>query len=137
MSERTAPRILVVDDSEAGLLLVSSVLSLAGFLVDTAVSSQEVLEQLKARTPDLILMDGQLPGQDGLALTRQLKADPATAGIPIVALTAHAMPADRDLALAAGCNGYISKPIDTRILPDQLRAVLREEPSLVATRREE
>ena len=132
MSERRAPRILVVDDSEAGLLLVSSVLSVAGFLVDTAGSSKEVLEQLKARRPDLILMDVQLPGQDGLALTRQLKADPATAQIPIVALTAHAMPTDRDLALAAGCNGYISKPIDTRNLPDQVRAVLLEEPSPVS-----
>jgi CheY-like chemotaxis protein len=132
VSERRAPRILVVDDSEAGLLLVSSVLSVAGFLVDTAGSSKEVLEQLKARRPDLILMDVQLPGQDGLALTRQLKADPATAQIPIVALTAHAMPTDRDLALAAGCNGYISKPIDTRNLPDQVRAVLLEEPSPVS-----
>ena len=128
MSKPRAPRILVVDDSEAGLLLVSSVLQLAGFLVDTAGSSQEVLRQLKARVPDLILMDVQLPGQDGLALTRQLKADPATARIPIVALTAHAMATDRDLALAAGCNGYISKPIDTRIFPDQIRAVLLGEP---------
>ena len=128
MSKPRAPRILVVDDSEAGLLLVSSVLQLAGFLVDTAGSSQEGLRQLKAREPDLILMDVQLPGQDGLALTRQLKADPATARIPIVALTAHAMATDRDLALAAGCNGYISKPIDTRIFPDQIRAVLLGEP---------
>jgi CheY-like chemotaxis protein len=128
VSKPRAPRILVVDDSEAGLLLVSSVLQLAGFLVYTAGSSQEVLRQLKARMPDLILMDVQLPGQDGLALTRQLKADPATARIPIVALTAHAMATDRDLALAAGCNGYISKPIDTRIFPDQIRAVLLGEP---------
>ena len=66
MSKPRAPRILVVDDSEAGLLLVSSVLQLAGFLVDTAGSSQEVLRQLKVRMPDLILMDVQLPGQDGL-----------------------------------------------------------------------
>lgn len=128
MSERKAPRILVIDDNDAGLLLVCSVLTLAGFLVDTAGSSQEVLGQLKARTPDLILMDVQLPGQDGLALTRQLKADPATARIPIVALTAHAMATDRELALAAGCDGYISKPIDTRIFPDQIRAALLGQP---------
>jgi CheY-like chemotaxis protein len=63
----------------------------------------------------------QLPGQDGLSLTRQLKAHPATAAIPIVALTAHAMPGDREQALAAGCVGYISKPIDTRTLGDQVR----------------
>jgi CheY-like chemotaxis protein len=74
--------------------------------------------------PDLILMDVQLPGQDGLSLTRQLKADPATAAIPIVALTAHAMASDRDDALSAGCVGYISKPIDTRTLGDLVRGFL-------------
>jgi CheY-like chemotaxis protein len=77
-----------------------------------------------ARRPDLILMDVQMPGQDGLSLTRQLKADPATVTIPIVALTAHAMDGDRELALAAGCSGYISKPIDTRTFGDQVRAFL-------------
>jgi CheY-like chemotaxis protein len=70
------------------------------------------------------LMDVQLPGQDGLALTRQLKADPATATIPIVALTAHAMASHREEALAAGCSGYITKPIDTRLLGDQVRGFL-------------
>jgi CheY-like chemotaxis protein len=118
------PRILVVDDNEAGQLLVCSVLQPQEFLVDSAGSAVEVLERLKAHTPDLILMDVQLPGQDGLSLTRQLKADPATAAIPIVALTAHAMPGDREQALAAGCVGYISKPIDTRTLGDQIREFL-------------
>jgi CheY-like chemotaxis protein len=121
---KTSPRILVVDDNEAGQLLVCSVLQLHGFRVDSAGSAAEVLERLSGSRPDLILMDVQLPGQDGLSLTRQLKADPATAAIPIVALTAHAMPGDRDLALAAGCVGYISKPIDTRTLGDQIRGFL-------------
>jgi CheY-like chemotaxis protein len=97
---------------------------LDGFLVDSADSSENVLERLKGRMPDLILMDVQLPGQDGLSLTRQLKADPATAGVPIVALTANAMPGDRERAFAAGCIGYISKPIDTRTLGDQIRDYL-------------
>jgi CheY-like chemotaxis protein len=116
-----APLILVVDDNDAGLLLVRTVLELDGFRIDSAASAEEVLVRLKARTPDLILMDVQLPGQDGLSLTRQLKADPGTAGIPIVALTAHAMAGDREQALAAGCIGYMSKPIDTRTFGDDIR----------------
>jgi CheY-like chemotaxis protein len=116
--------ILVVDDNYGGLLLASAVLQREGFRVDSAGSSEEVLERLNAQLPDLILMDVQLPGQDGLSLTRQLKADPATAAIPIVALTAHAMASDRDDALSAGCAGYISKPIDTRTLGDLVRGFL-------------
>jgi CheY-like chemotaxis protein len=120
----TSPLILVVDDNYAGLLLVTSVLALDGFRVDSAASSDEVFQRLKVRLPDLILMDVQLPGQDGLSLTRQLKANPTTAGIPIVALTAHAMPGDREAAIAAGCTDYFSKPIDTRRFSDQVRAIL-------------
>jgi len=85
------------------------------------------MESLNARTPDLILMDVQLPGQDGLALTRQLKANPPTATIPIVALTARAMAGDREQAIAAGCIGYITKPINTRTFGDQLREFLPAE----------
>jgi len=128
-----SPLILVVDDNDAGLLLVCSVLQLEGFRVDSAGSSEEVIERLSEHLPDLILMDVQLPGQDGLALTRQLKADPATAAIPIVALTAHAMAGDRKQALAAGCSGYISKPIDTRTLGDQVRELLPAERLEIAT----
>ena len=126
-----SPLVLVVDDNEAGQLLASSVLELGGFRVDCARSSDEVLERLSARLPDLILMDVQLPGQDGLSLTRQLKADPATAAVPIVALTAHAMAGDRELALAAGCSGYISKPVDTRTLCDQVREFMPAVPTPV------
>ena len=118
--------ILVVDDNEGGLLLAASVLQREGFRVDSAGSSEEVLERLSVRRPNLILMDVQLPGQDGLSLTRQLKADPATAAIPIVALTAHAMASDREQAMAAGCIGYISKPIETRTLGDLVRGFLAE-----------
>lgn len=121
---RRSSLILVVDDNEAGLLLAGAVLQREGFQVDSAASSEEVLQWLARRSPDLILMDVQLPGQDGLSLTRQLKADPATAAIPIVALTAHAMASDREEALAAGCVGYISKPIETRTLGDLVRGFL-------------
>ena len=123
---RKSGLILVVDDNEGGLLLASAVLQREGFRVDSAGSADEVLERLSARVPDLILMDVQLPGQDGLSLTRQLKADPATAPIPIVALTAHAMATDREQAMAAGCIGYISKPIETRTLGDLIRGFLAE-----------
>ena len=121
------PLILVVDDNEAGQFLARSVLELEGFRVQTASSSQQVRDQVISRRPDLILMDVQLPGQDGLALTRQLKLEPATAAIPIVALTASAMRGDRERALAAGCVGYISKPIDTRVLGDLVRGFLPRE----------
>ncbi len=123
---RSPGLILVVDDNEGGLLLASAVLQREGFRVDSAGSAEEVLERLSVRAPDLILMDVQLPGQDGLSLTRQLKADPATASIPIVALTAHAMATDREQAMAAGCIGYISKPIETRTLGDLIRGFLAE-----------
>lgn len=124
MSSGASHLILVVDDNDAGLVLARAVLEAQGFRIDTAGSSIEVLERLGTRTPDLILMDVQLPGQDGLALTRQLKADPATSAIRIVALTAHAMAGDRELALEAGCIGYISKPVNTRTLGDQVRTFL-------------
>jgi CheY-like chemotaxis protein len=123
-----SPLVLVVDDNEAGQLLASVVLELAGFRVDIAGSSAEVLQRVLERMPDLVLMDVQLPGQDGLALTRRLKADPATASIRIVALTAYAMAGDREQAFDAGCIGYITKPIDTRTLGAQVRQFLAMEP---------
>ena len=119
--------ILVVDDNVAGLELVRFVLEIEGFRVETAASSGEVLQRLKVNTPDLILMDVQLPGQDGLSLTRQLKADPASSHIPIVALTAHAMEGDREQALAAGCSGYVTKPINTRTFGEEVKEFLSAE----------
>lgn len=116
--------ILVVEDNEANQLLVRAVLELEGYRVALAGSAPEALDQLRASPPDLILMDVQLPGEDGLTLTRQLKADPATRQIPVVALTAHAMMGDRELALNAGCVGYIAKPIDTRTFGAEVRQYL-------------
>jgi len=116
--------ILLVEDNEANQMLASAVLELEGFDVHVAGSAVEALDQITEGVPDLILMDVQLPGQDGLSLTRQLKNDPATAAIPIVALTAHAMSGDRATALGAGCAGYISKPIDTKTFGALVRRYL-------------
>jgi CheY-like chemotaxis protein len=118
--------ILVVEDNPANQMLVQAVLELDGYSVVLAASADEALEQIARARPDLILMDVQLPGQDGLSLTRRLKSDPATAAIPVVALTAHAMHGDRDLALDAGCAGYIAKPIDTRMFAHQVRTFLTD-----------
>jgi CheY-like chemotaxis protein len=120
----SGPRILLVEDNEVNQLLTASVLEREGFAVDIAASSVEALEMLRSLAPDLILMDIQLPGLDGLSFTRTLKADPSTEPIPIVALTAHAMNGDREQSLAAGCVGYISKPIDTRSFGRQVREYL-------------
>jgi CheY-like chemotaxis protein len=121
--------ILVVEDNETNQMLVRAVLELHGFGVSVAGSAAEAWEELRRGTPDLILMDIQLPGQDGLSLTRKLKAEPATAGIPVVALTAHAMSGDREVALDAGCAGYIAKPIDTRTFVGQIRQFLVDAPA--------
>jgi two-component system, cell cycle response regulator DivK len=118
--------ILVVEDNETNQMLVRAVLELDGYRVSVAGSAGEALDELRRNPPSLILMDVQLPGQDGLALTRELKADPKSSGIPIVALTAHAMNGDRELALEAGCAGYIAKPIDTRTFAGQVRQFLAD-----------
>jgi CheY-like chemotaxis protein len=118
--------ILVVEDNEANQLLASSVLEREGYWVQVAASAREAVERMTANQPDLILMDVQLPGEDGLVLTRRLKADPMTAMIPIVALTAHAMVGDREVALEAGCVGYIAKPINTRTFAEEIRRFIGE-----------
>lgn len=121
--------ILLVEDNFPNQLLTVALLEREGYEVDLANTSSEALERLRSRRPDLILMDIQLPGRDGLFVTRQLKADPATAAIPIVALTANAMAGDREQALAVGCSGYLSKPIDTRMFGAQIREFLRDDSS--------
>jgi CheY-like chemotaxis protein len=130
--------ILLVEDNPANQLLATALIEREGYEVDLASTSAEVLERLHSRKPDLILMDIQLPGHDGLYVTRQLKADPTTADIPIVALTAHAMAGDREQALAVGCAGYLSKPIDTRMFGAQIRQFLATASSpSISSRRDE
>lgn len=109
-----AEMILIVDDNATNLKLAKILLTAEGYHVRTAADAEQALEVLGASAPQLILMDIQLPGMDGLELTRRLKSDPKTRDITVVALTAYAMKGDAEKALAAGCRGYIAKPIDTR-----------------------
>lgn len=117
--------ILVVDDNPTNLKLASEVLELEGHEVLRAVDADDALAVLRDHVPHLILMDIALPGMDGLDLTRILKSDARLRAVPIVALSAFAMKGDEEKALAAGCNGYITKPISTRTFPAQVRAFLR------------
>lgn len=118
--------ILIIDDNTQNLKLARVVLTDGGFEVRTAIDAEDALHVLQTFRPRLILMDLQLPGMDGLALTTQLKADPRHAETIIIAVTAYAMKGDEEKALAAGCDGYITKPIDVVRLADQVRAFLRD-----------
>ena len=105
-------KILYIDDTENNRILVTRRLERSGYQVLTAVSAEEGLATAAARQPDLILMDMGMPDVDGWTATRKLKADPALAAIPVIALTAHAMQGDREKALDAGCDDYETKPFD-------------------------
>jgi CheY-like chemotaxis protein len=109
--------ILIVDDNPVNLKLIRILLAGEGYDVHTAGDAEEATRVLREQRPQMILMDIQLPGIDGLELTRRLKSDPATRDITILGLTAYAMKGDEEKILAAGCDGYIAKPIDTRTLP--------------------
>jgi len=117
-------RILVVDDNPTNLKLAVDVLEFDGYEVLAASDAESALEIIKGGPLDLILMDIALPGMDGLTLTRQLKADERTRRIIIVALTAFAMKGDDNKAREAGCDGYITKPIDTRNLSSAVASYL-------------
>lgn len=127
--------ILIVDDNPQNLKLAKVILISEGYDVKTAIDAEDALRMLESLTPAVILMDLQLPRMDGLELTRQIKADPTRQGIVIIALTAYAMKGDEERALAAGCDGYMSKPIDTdalgkmvaRYLAGSARASARED----------
>ena len=112
--------ILVVEDNKINRELVSEVLGYEGHDVREAADAEEALDLIHRSPPDLILMDIALPGMDGLALTRQLKAADNTRHIPVVALTAFAMKGDKQKAIDAGCDGYLTKPINTRELPGEV-----------------
>lgn len=112
-----AARVLIVDDNPTNLKLVAYLVRANGYEVDTAADANAALAAIAANRPALILMDLQLPGIDGLELTRRLKAAPETRDIKIIAVTAYAMKGDEEKALEAGCDDYVTKPIDTRGLP--------------------
>jgi CheY-like chemotaxis protein len=122
MSART---ILVVEDNDMNMQLVEFLLEEGGYSIVKATSGEEALSLTRDGTaPDLILMDIHLPGMDGLSVVRAMKEDTRTARIPILALTAHAMRGDRDRFLDAGCDGYISKPIDVKTFISSIQQYL-------------
>lgn len=113
-------KILVVDDNEMNLMLLKALLERRGYDVHTASDGAEARAKIRALRPRMVLMDIQLPEVDGLQLTREIKSDPELTSIRVVAVTSYAMKGDREKALAAGCDGYITKPIDTRSLPREV-----------------
>jgi two-component system cell cycle response regulator DivK len=120
----TAPLVLIVEDNPRNLKLVRDVLRHAGYATLEAGCAEEGLELAREQNPSVVLMDVQLPGIDGVEALRRLRADPATAALPVVAVTAFAMEADRARLLAAGFDGYIEKPISVRALPGQVAALV-------------
>jgi CheY-like chemotaxis protein len=128
-TEGNGKLVLVVEDNPANMELAVDLLEVAGYLVVQATTAEDALAVATDEHFDVILMDISLPGMDGLAAVRQLKQDPRTAGIPVVALTAQAMPGDRELVAVAGCAGYISKPIDTRRFAETVAKFLRNKES--------
>ena len=122
-------RILIVEDNEMNRDMLSRRLARKGYEVELAVDGGDGVARARAALPDLILMDMSLPVLDGWDATRQIKAVPATAAIPIIALTAHAMAGDREQALAAGCDDYDTKPIDLPRLLGKIEALLARQAS--------
>jgi two-component system, cell cycle response regulator DivK len=123
------PRILLVEDNELNRDMLARRLTRRGYVVDVAVDGKEGLERVQQQAPDLILLDMDLPVLDGWEVARRLKADAQTSGIPVIALTAHAMVGDRDRALDAGCDDYDTKPVELRRLLVKMKALLPEPPS--------
>ena len=118
-------KVLVVDDDESNRYMLARRLEYRGYLVVTATNGREAVERARAETPCLILMDVTLPVLDGLAATRELKSQPELRGIPVIALTAHAGPEDRDRAREAGCDDYDTKPIEFDRLEKKMENLLR------------
>ena len=122
----TGARVLVVEDNDMNMQLVEYLLEEGGYQIVKAASGEDALSIARGGEPvDLILMDIHLPGIDGLSVVHEMKADERTKSIPILALTAHAMRGDRDRFLEAGCDGYISKPIDVKTFLTSIRSYLR------------
>ena len=124
----TPHTVLVIEDNRMNLELASEVLHAAGFTVLEAMTGGEGIRVATERLPDLVLLDMRLPDMDGLEVVRRLRADPRTAALPVVALTAQAMKGDELAARRAGCSGYITKPINTRtFLAEVGRYLISEE----------
>jgi two-component system, cell cycle response regulator DivK len=118
------PNILIVEDSPDNMKLFRTLLTLKGHAVTGLPGGEGLLETIERNAPDLVLMDIQLPGKDGFALLREIRSSPYGT-VRVIALTAHAMAGDRERALQAGFDGYITKPIDVRDFPDQVHRALQ------------
>lgn len=114
-------KVLLIEDNPLNMELAVDLLEIGGYEVLTATTAEEGIELAQKETPDLILMDISLPGIDGLEATRILKKDKKVKDVPIVAMSAHAMPGDKEKAIEAGCVGYITKPIDTKSLVERVK----------------
>jgi two-component system cell cycle response regulator DivK len=123
----TAPKILIVEDNQDNRELIVKALRINGYKLIEAVDGEEAIEKAKSERPDLILMDLFIPKIDGYEVTRRLKGNDEFKNIPVIACTAHAMKGDMEDALAAGCDGYIPKPIDVRKLSNQINSFLNKE----------
>jgi CheY-like chemotaxis protein len=117
--------VLVIEDNALNMKLIRTVLQLQNYQIVEAVNAEQGLNLARTSQPDLILMDIQLPGIDGLTATRRIKADPDLKHIPVVGLSSYAMQGDKEQAIKAGCSGYITKPIDTRAFLKTLSEYLR------------
>ncbi len=118
-------RILVVEDQEDNRRIMRDLLTASGYVSLEATTGDEGLATAAREVPDLILMDIQLPGMDGYEVTRRIKADPALAHIPIIAVTSYALSGDDQKAFAAGCDGYVTKPFSPKVLLAKIREYLR------------
>ncbi|MEE9217688.1 MAG: response regulator [Acidobacteriota bacterium] len=119
------PCVLIVEDNEANLLLIQEVLRPLGFQILLARDGEEGVRLAREKLPDLIVMDIQLPRMDGLTATRLIKSTPETSKIPIIAVTAHALLRDRENAQKAGCNDYVTKPLNIRLFREKIRSLMR------------
>jgi two-component system, cell cycle response regulator DivK len=122
-------KVLIIEDNEQNLYLTTFLLSKYGFEVLQAREGRTGIEIALRATPDIILVDIQLPAMDGYAVTRILRASPGLKAIPIVAVTSYAMPGDRETAMAAGCTGYIEKPINPDTFVAEVRRYLAVSPA--------
>jgi CheY-like chemotaxis protein len=124
-----ARTVLIVEDNEDNRIVYSTMLRHFGFSVDEAENGAEGILKARSKLPDVILMDIAIPLVDGWEAVTRLKKDPSTAHIPIVALTAHAMPADRERAIQVGCDGYLAKPCEPRAVVEEVKRILSAKPT--------
>ena len=126
-------KILVVEDNPRNIRLIEMTLSARGYTLLKATDGEEALDMATRERPDLILMDMQLPKMNGIEVTRKLRQVPAFSRVPIIALTASAMKGDREKFIAAGCNAYLSKPINTRKLPEIVAEILKQRQKITSS----